>query len=70
MPLEANDGTGHEMLHMEPIAAVVDGDFSCAIVRNVLTPSECARILLRMEQEQILIAGREGISFLRTLYCM
>jgi hypothetical protein len=59
-PLQSSDGTGHDLLHAEPMAAVVDGDVSCVIVRAVLTPQECLNALERLEQTEILVDGKEG----------
>lgn len=61
-PLVSMDGHGLDLLaiHPEPIRAVVDGEASCIIVRNVMSPRECEAVMARLIDRGMLGEGGLG----------
>ena len=58
--IESFDGAGEDIRHPEPMKAIVDGEISCVIVRNVLTATDCERILYRLRDKELLKGGLPG----------
>ena len=60
--LESFDGLGADLAHRTPMHAVVRGEASCVIVRNVLTPTQATAALHRLYERELIspVDGRAG----------